>query len=567
MTGDIPIIKQISRESCQNLQQIFSELIKVNAQNPGSEQTRNMKVRFLEMLANLGLLPLNRSAQDLLSIIEPPWLNTVASKRTSHLMYPRSLEEENKATLWFCSMAGGGYGLVLPPILLPRPRLITQWRGFYPDSSVASVAEMATGRGVIVRGTQIGTAFGFFGVGFAFAVPGAPAQFGFLGYSLLTTLQATDMSWYYANFPPLIMDVSPEDKATNVPLTLPELTFTLKDFDQDPMNYTVVTIPDIGSGADTGVENVEYSIPVSNLESGMTYTWTVSASDGKETIENTFTFTTETVAPLITNPLPAHNAQYVPIWRSNISFDLFDYQGDLMDWTVQTQPDIGSGSGTGVGNGRYTIPISGLENHTKYTWFVNATDNANWARKTYVFTTAPEGMLLLEPSADTFVGEHNPTVNYGSCNHILVSDKYGASSNYDARGMVLFNLSEIPPGSTVVSANFSLYYYHYDDTNPVGREITCHRILEDWDEMTVTYTMMPNSDPVECASTILPGYYTWVSWDVTSEVANLLNGTAQNYGWMIRDYKDPWGSVNIPQQYYYTSNAIDHHPQLLIGYN
>ena len=78
---------------------------------------------------------------------------------------------------------------------------------------------------------------------------------------------------------------------------------------------------------------------------------------------------------------------------------------------------------------------------------------------------------------------------------------------------------------------------------------------------------MPNANPVESASTTLPASFTWVDWDVTSEVNDFVNGGDENYGWMIRDYKAPWGGVNIPQQYYYSSNANDFHPRLFIWLN
>jgi len=369
------------------------------------------------------------------------------------------------------------------------------------------------------------------------------------------------------NRAPVISDISPADGEQNVPLTLAELQFRIEDADADLMNYSVTTDPPIGEGSGTLKPNGMYTIPIHGLQYDTEYTWKVEVSDNQETTVEEFSFTTVMGAPFVSNPLPKHNAQYVPIWRSNVSFDLKDYQGDLMNWTVETQPDIGSGGANGVGDGRYNIAISGLEYNTNYTWFVNATDGTYWTRRTYVFTTAPEGILVLEPSADTWVGEHSPNVNHGSDGHMLVSDKYGSTSDYDARGMVLFDLSEIPSGSTIISANLSLYYYHYDDTDPIGREITCHRILDSWDEMTVTYNTMPNSNPVECSSAILPGYFTWVYWNVTSEVYDFINGGDDNYGWMVRDYKAPWGNFDIPQQYYYSSNAVDLHPKLFIRFN
>jgi hypothetical protein len=386
ITGGIPTKKQISLESCQQLQQLFSTLIEANAHNPCSENTRMLKVRFIEMLADLGLITHDLSVEKVCSLIEPPWSHSTLLKQISHLMPPRSLDDDN-ATLLFCSMAGAGWGFVIPPFMLPRPRLAMQWRGFYPDSSAVSVAEMATGRGVIARGTQVGTALGFIGIGFAFAFPGAPAQFGFLGYSLITKLQGADMTWYYANFPPLIMEISPEDGAVEVPVSLSELQFTLKDYDWDKMTYNVITSPDIGSGADANVGNGAYNIPLSGLESGTTYTWTVTVTDGTDTVENAFTFTTEAVAPMISNPIPINEEKDVPMDITQLQFTLKDPQGDTMDYTVETSPNIGYKHETGVHDGAYTVPVSGMTYGATYHWYVNVTDGAHWTRKIFSFET------------------------------------------------------------------------------------------------------------------------------------------------------------------------------------
>ncbi len=397
VVGGRPIQKQLSIDSCRRLQQLFSTVIEANAVDPCGQGTRTLKVQFIELLADLGLLAHTCSVEEICSLIEPPWLKSGVSSRWSHLIHPGSSDADN-VTLMFCSMAGAGWGFVIPPFMLPRPRLLMQWRGFYPDSSAVSVAEMATGRGVIARGTQVGTAFGFIGVGFAFAFPGSPAQFGFLGYSLMTTLQATDMTWYYANFPPLVMQISPEDGAVDVPVSLSELRFTLKDYDFDKMTYSVTTTPDIGSGSDANVGNGEYSIPVSGLESGTTYTWTVAVSDGTDTVENTFSFTTEAVAPIISNPIPANAEKYVPIDITQLQFTLKDPQGDMMEYTVETSPDIGSQHQTGVYDGTFMLPVSGLTYGVTYHWFVNATDGENSISEEFWFRTNP--IMVFDPFAE-----------------------------------------------------------------------------------------------------------------------------------------------------------------------
>jgi hypothetical protein len=361
---------------------------------------------------------------------------------------------------------------------------------------------------------------------------------------------------------PYISDISPANGEQNVLLNLTELRFRLTDPEGDPMSYKVTTSPYIGEGNGTLVPNGTYIIPIHGLQPSTSYSWQLYLYAGGPTgtpLAPTYTFTTAPLAPDIGNPSPKHNAQYVPISQSNVSFDLKDFQGDLMNWTVETQPNIGSGGAQGIGNGQYTVAISGLEYDKKYTWFVNATDGTYWTRKTYNFSTTYDGLMVLEPRADTMVYAYQPNDNWGSMYFI---ETY---NNNRSLGMVLFNLLGIPAGSTIISANLSLFYYEYTLEIPVGREITCHRILEHWDEMTVTFNTMPDSNPVKCANMTVPENYTWVNWNVTSEVDDFINHGAVNNGWMLRDNK-PYSTHNI-NECYYSSDAASHHPRLFIWFD
>jgi hypothetical protein len=93
------------------------------------------------------------------------------------------------------------------------------------------------------------------------------------------------------------------------------------------------------------------------------------------------------LAPVISQPNPSDTATNIPVTLSQLSFNLFDYQHNLMDYTITTIPHIGSGSGTNVGNGRYSVATSNLEYGKTYTWQVDVTDGANWAHETFMFTT------------------------------------------------------------------------------------------------------------------------------------------------------------------------------------
>jgi hypothetical protein len=211
--------------------------------------------------------------------------------------------------------------------------------------------------------------------------------YGMFGYALFAKVTAENMEFWPPNYPPEITQTDPADGQQMIPLSTAELRFSIDDENGDLMSYNVTTEPDIGSG-DGGLKpGGVYSIPVSGLESLTTYTWHISLTDGKETVEKTLTFTTEPVAPVISNLVPADDERDVPMNLPQLQFALKDYQGDAMEYTVETSPDIGSVHETGVHDGTYTVPISGMVYGALYRWYVNATDGTHWTRKAFIFET------------------------------------------------------------------------------------------------------------------------------------------------------------------------------------
>ena len=98
-------------------------------------------------------------------------------------------------------------------------------------------------------------------------------------------------------------------------------------------------------------------------------------------------FTTEPTAPILTNPTPPDGERDVPMNLSQLKFTLKDYQGEAMEYTVETSPDIGSAYVTGVHDGTYTVPVSELTYGATYRWYVNVTDGVYWTRKAFSFET------------------------------------------------------------------------------------------------------------------------------------------------------------------------------------
>jgi hypothetical protein len=91
--------------------------------------------------------------------------------------------------------------------------------------------------------------------------------------------------------------------------------------------------------------------------------------------------------PAVSAPEPADGVIDVSITLTALRFTLTDPDGDLMNFTVTTTPDIGSAMVNGVPNGTYSVAVSGLDYETTYQWDISADDGTLITDKSYTFTT------------------------------------------------------------------------------------------------------------------------------------------------------------------------------------
>ncbi len=117
--------------------------------------------------------------------------------------------------------------------------------------------------------------------------------------------------------------------------------------------------------------------------------------------------------PRISEILPNDGATSVSVSLSELSFKLTDYQSDPMNYTVTTNPNIGSASDINVPNGKITIPVSVLAPSTTYTWTATATDGTHTTTRTFTFYT--EGNVTLTIST---VGNGSVTKNPDSVDNV-----------------------------------------------------------------------------------------------------------------------------------------------------
>jgi len=154
-------------------------------------------------------------------------------------------------------------------------------------------------------------------------------------------------------------------------------------------------------------------------------------------------------------------------------------------------------------------------------------------------------ILTYIPIDDTYVVEIQPYYNVGSVPYVAVRNS-GPGNDWEVNSLIRYDLSEIPSGTNIVSADLNLYYYTWDSNNPSGREYTMYRITSDWNEDTTTWNTRPDYHSEMTSSAYVPGItQTWMTWDVTDDAQDFINGVKENYGWQIMD-EQYWGWVNIP---------------------
>ena len=204
-----------------------------------------------------------------------------------------------------------------------------------------------------------------------------------------------DTAWndFFLSGPLVISNPSPSNGATDVSVDLSMLNVTIEDPEGDSFNWTIETSPDIGSASANDDANGTKTCSVSGLDFNTTYTWYVNATDigsGEWTNETYWFITMANNPPAISNEIPGNGSINISPILSQLSVNLSDPEGDLMDYSIETFPNIGNGSSTDVNNGTISIGVSNLSYSITYHWYINVTDpdgSGSWTNKMFKFTT------------------------------------------------------------------------------------------------------------------------------------------------------------------------------------
>jgi hypothetical protein len=195
--------------------------------------------------------------------------------------------------------------------------------------------------------------------------------------------------------------------------------------------------------------------------------------------------------------------------------------------------------------GNYSDEILSYNNLTEinksWDYYFNVSDNSSTCPKMRsVPSGAPYSYYWIEtPSKeyttdvfdwrfvnDTYIDNNSVDTNYGnkSTMNVKVDSLYG---------MIKFDLSSIPETATIESATISLYY---NSTSANSRNISFHRIWQDWNEDDVTwgnwYHENNYSSSVNIAGEISDEQH--YNWSALTDVKYFHNNSVENYGWLVK---------------------------------
>lgn len=151
--------------------------------------------------------------------------------------------------------------------------------------------------------------------------------------------------------PPNIYGAFPSEK-TLIESEGLELSFSLIDFQNDLMNYSVVTVPDVGGEVGVNIGNGVYAVPLLDVNETSKIKWRVQVTDGVNTISKEFSFTYvkegEDVTPPIADAGPdiTIDENVIVLFNGSSSTDnegIYDYIWTFYDITERTLTGVSPG--------------------------------------------------------------------------------------------------------------------------------------------------------------------------------------------------------------------------------
>ncbi len=193
------------------------------------------------------------------------------------------------------------------------------------------------------------------------------------------------------HFSLLLYNETPSNQATNVSISLRNITIQVYTDNTSRFNWTISTTPHIGNCTVINQTALHISCPLANLTYATTYNWSLNIShyNHRSWTNHTYSFTTENAPvnypPLCRNNSPHNQTTLVSIGTTALQIYIIDGENDAFNWSIETSPDIGSSHHNDSTNGLKICNITDLDYETTYTWYVNITDTTTGLQSNYSY--------------------------------------------------------------------------------------------------------------------------------------------------------------------------------------
>lgn len=284
---------------------------------------------------------------------------------------------------------------------------------------------------------------------------------------------------------PVFSSESPSNGTTGVSISTVNLSVVIETVSGGVFDWTIQTVPDIGSSSASGELNGTKVVNVSgNLSYSSSYTWFVNATNTTTGFWNNETYTFNTAdpvgltwaslsfytlaevqnnAPVVTSESPGNGSTGVELFTP-VSVTVDEQQGDLFNISWYENASTGSwipyAWNNSCVNGSYSQPYnySNLSSTTYY-WRVCINDtNGFWNNQTYSFTTGSFNWsgwsswwimsyvpVSLEPPSSFVVKHVNNSImnftwsNQADVNYTYVVRKVNSTPSNTSDGTIAYN--------------------------------------------------------------------------------------------------------------------------------
>ncbi|MBU8920245.1 MAG: PQQ-binding-like beta-propeller repeat protein [Bacteroidales bacterium] len=153
------------------------------------------------------------------------------------------------------------------------------------------------------------------------------------------------------------------------------------------------------------------------------------------------------------------------------------------------------------------------------------------------FAYGVESPIILHPTDDTWIFNSSPGAGMGLHDSLQVMSHGPDPHIFSQKALVKFDLSDLPPGTTISSATLYLYYYHGNPESECRyEELRLRRITCFWEEDWATWDTVGSCYDFSITDAArMQTCYGWLDWNVTADVQAMIDGMESNHGWMVSD--------------------------------